>query len=108
MVGVWLIVIGLLRFMLHALLSVTLTLAPHPHRDSKWDRIQLECVRCLKSIMNSTVGLKQMLEQKEALTILARSIDPARPQASQLLLSGCTTLLDNVTIMLGCVVMWCK
>ncbi|KAF0298551.1 Protein diaphanous [Amphibalanus amphitrite] len=51
--------------------------------DSKWDRIQLECVRCLKSIMNSTVGLKQMLEQKEALTILARSIDPARPQVMQ-------------------------
>ncbi|GLG93013.1 Uncharacterized protein GBIM_00523 [Gryllus bimaculatus] len=44
--------------------------------DSKYDRIQLECIRCLKAIMNNTVGLRQVFGQREALTIIARSMDP--------------------------------
>lgn len=47
--------------------------------DSRYDRIQCECLRCLKAIMNNTVGLKQMFGQKEALTIVARSLDPSKP-----------------------------
>lgn len=47
--------------------------------DSRYDRIQCECLRCLKAIMNNTVGLKQMFSQKEALTIVARSLDPSKP-----------------------------
>ncbi|XP_037088136.1 protein diaphanous-like isoform X2 [Pollicipes pollicipes] len=48
--------------------------------DSKWDRVQLECVRCLKSLMNSTLGLRQMLAEEGALPALARSLDPSLPQ----------------------------
>ncbi|XP_063219909.1 protein diaphanous-like [Bacillus rossius redtenbacheri] len=47
--------------------------------DQRYDRIQSECVRCLKAIMNNTIGLKQVFSQKEALTIVARAIDPAKP-----------------------------
>lgn len=47
--------------------------------DSRYDRIQCECLRCLRAIMNNTVGLKQMFGQKEALTVVARSLDPSKP-----------------------------
>ncbi|XP_026682784.1 protein diaphanous, partial [Diaphorina citri] len=47
--------------------------------DSRYDRVQYECVRCIRAIMNNTVGLKQMFGQKEALTIVARSLDPNKP-----------------------------
>ncbi|XP_023337546.1 protein diaphanous isoform X3 [Eurytemora carolleeae] len=47
--------------------------------DSTWDKVQHECIKCLKAIMNNKVGLKAMLEHKEALTLLARSINPALP-----------------------------
>ena len=65
--------------------------------DSTWDKVQHECIKCLKAIMNNKVmfskfkmiksflkhilivinnllqvGLKAMLEHKEALTLLAR------------------------------------
>uniref|UniRef100_A0A8D8WRH5 Protein diaphanous homolog 3 n=2 Tax=Cacopsylla melanoneura TaxID=428564 RepID=A0A8D8WRH5_9HEMI len=46
--------------------------------DSRYDRVQYECVRCIRAIMNNTVGLKQMFGQKEALTIVARSLDPSK------------------------------
>ena len=57
--------------------------------DSKWDKVQHEwepeslrrkkltfvctrCIKCLKAIMNNKVGLKNLFEHKEALTLLAR------------------------------------
>merc|ERR1719219_2037373 len=47
--------------------------------DSKWDKVQHECIKCLKAIMNNKVGLKAMFEHKEALTLLARSLNPTLP-----------------------------
>nr|CAD7437653.1 unnamed protein product [Timema bartmani] len=61
--------------------------------DSRYDRIQSECIRCIKAIMNNTVGLKQMFSQNEALTIVARSLDPTKPsvmlEAVKLLAAVC-------------------
>lgn len=54
-------------------------LFPFLRNDSRYDRVQYECVRCIRAIMNNTVGLKQMFGQKEALTIVARSLDPNKP-----------------------------
>jgi len=47
--------------------------------DAKWDRVQLECIKCLKAIMNNKVGLQNLFDHKEALTLLARSIAPTVP-----------------------------
>ena len=47
--------------------------------DSKWEKVQNECIRCLKAIMNNKVGLKDMFEHKEALTLMARSLSPNLP-----------------------------
>lgn len=49
--------------------------------DSRYDRIQHECIRCLRAFMNNTNGIRQTFSQREALTILARSIDPSKPSA---------------------------
>lgn len=61
--------------------------------DNRYDRIQSECIRCLKAIMNNTDGIKLMFDHKEALTILARSLDPTKPsvmqQAVQVLAAVC-------------------
>ncbi|KAJ4443300.1 hypothetical protein ANN_04968 [Periplaneta americana] len=61
--------------------------------DNRYDRIQSECIRCLKAIMNNTDGIKLMFDHKEALTILARSLDPSKPnvmqQAVQVLAAVC-------------------
>ncbi|XP_049792914.1 protein diaphanous isoform X1 [Schistocerca nitens] len=61
--------------------------------DSRYDRIQYECIRCLKAIMNNTVGLKQVFTHKEALAIIARSLDPRKPnvmlEAVKLLAAVC-------------------
>lgn len=42
--------------------------------DSRWERVQQECIKCLKAIMNNKVGLKDIFEHKEALTLMARSM----------------------------------
>ena len=47
--------------------------------DSKWDKVQHECIKCLKAIMNNKVGLKDMFAHKEALTLMARSLNPNLP-----------------------------
>ena len=46
--------------------------------DSKWEKVQLECIRCLKAIMNNKVGLKSIFEHKEAMTLMARSLVPSQ------------------------------
>ena len=51
--------------------------------DSKWDKVQHECIKCLKAIMNNKVGLKDMFEHKEALTLMARSLNPNLPHVMQ-------------------------
>lgn len=48
-------------------------------KNDQFARIQYECIRCLKAIMNSTVGLKQMFGHKEALTVIAQSLDCSKP-----------------------------
>ncbi|ODM97180.1 Protein diaphanous 3 [Orchesella cincta] len=46
-------------------------------------KIQLECLRCLKSFMNNTYGLKSVFKNKEVFILIARSLDPLRPTAMQ-------------------------
>ena len=36
--------------------------------------ILTRCIKCLKAIMNNKVGLKNLFEHKEALTLLARYV----------------------------------
>merc|ERR550519_1836284 len=47
--------------------------------DSKWDKVQHECIKCLKAIMNNKVGLRAMLEHKEAVSLVARSMNSTLP-----------------------------
>lgn len=47
--------------------------------DHRYERIQYECIRCLRAIMNNAVGLTQIFGQKEALPIIARSLEPLKP-----------------------------
>ncbi|KAL4711204.1 hypothetical protein ACJJTC_019045 [Scirpophaga incertulas] len=43
--------------------------------DSRYDRVQYECIRCLSAILNNTVGIRTVFDCKEALPVLARSLD---------------------------------
>ncbi|XP_032678760.1 protein diaphanous isoform X4 [Odontomachus brunneus] len=67
--------------------------------DSRYERIQYECIRCLKAIMNNTVGIKEMLAHHEALTIVARSLEPTKPsvmsEAVKLLGAVCLISSDS-------------
>ncbi|XP_049883690.1 protein diaphanous isoform X2 [Pectinophora gossypiella] len=47
--------------------------------DSRYDRVQYECIRCLSAILNNTVGIRSMFECREALPVLARSLDARKP-----------------------------
>lgn len=48
-------------------------------QQQQYARIQYECIRCLKAIMNNTVGLRQMFSHREALAVVARSLDARKP-----------------------------
>ncbi|XP_011337146.1 protein diaphanous isoform X1 [Ooceraea biroi] len=67
--------------------------------DNRYERIQYECIRCLKAIMNNTVGIKEMLAHNEALTIVARSLEPTKPsvmsEAVKLLGAVCLISSDS-------------
>ncbi|XP_066595144.1 protein diaphanous isoform X2 [Prorops nasuta] len=67
--------------------------------DNSYERIQYECIRCLKAIMNNTVGIKEMLAHHEALTIVARSLEPSKPsvmsEAVKLLGAVCLISSDS-------------
>ncbi|XP_054006199.1 protein diaphanous isoform X1 [Hylaeus anthracinus] len=67
--------------------------------DNRYERIQYECIRCLKAIMNNTVGIKEMLAHHEALTIVARSLEPMKPsvmsEAVKLLGAVCLISSDS-------------
>lgn len=59
------------------------------HSNGRYDRVQYECLRCLRAIMNNTGGLRQILGQGEALVLVARSLDPQRASA---MLEACKIL----------------
>lgn len=46
--------------------------------NDKYEKIQYECLRCLRAFMNNTEGLKQVLEQTESIIIVARCLNPNR------------------------------
>nr|XP_049707146.1 protein diaphanous isoform X5 [Helicoverpa armigera] len=52
------------------------------YRDSRYDRVQYECIRCLSAILNNTVGIRTMFECREALPVLARSLDARKPHCA--------------------------
>ncbi|KAG8234233.1 hypothetical protein J437_LFUL007738 [Ladona fulva] len=57
------------------------------------DRLQHECIRCLRAIMNNTVGLKMVFQQQDALMVIARSLDASKQsvmyEAAKLLAAVC-------------------
>ncbi|XP_047513253.1 protein diaphanous isoform X7 [Pieris napi] len=52
------------------------------YRDSRYDRVQYECIRCLSAILNNTVGIRAVFECREALPVLARSLDARKPHCA--------------------------
>ncbi|CAB3371123.1 Hypothetical predicted protein [Cloeon dipterum] len=50
-------------------------------REGKLERVQYECLRCLKAIMNNTYGLKEILGNREALKQVANALNPLRQTA---------------------------
>ncbi|CAH0712919.1 unnamed protein product, partial [Brenthis ino] len=50
--------------------------------DSRYDRVQYECIRCLSAILNNTVGIRAVFECREALPVLARSLDSRKPHCA--------------------------
>ncbi|XP_043670398.1 protein diaphanous [Vespula pensylvanica] len=77
--------------------------------DNRYERIQYECIRCLKAIMNNTVGIKEMLAHHEALTIVARSLEPTKPsvmsEAVKLLGAVCLISSDSHKMVLDAITM---
>ncbi|XP_014210886.1 protein diaphanous isoform X2 [Copidosoma floridanum] len=65
--------------------------------DSRYERIQYECIRCLKAVMNNTGGMKEILNHHEALTIVARSLEPSKPSVmcEAVKLLGAVCLIDS-------------
>lgn len=47
--------------------------------NDKTERLQHECLRCLRAFMNNTEGLKQVLGQQDGIYAVARSLNPNRP-----------------------------
>ncbi|CAD6996999.1 unnamed protein product [Ceratitis capitata] len=64
-------------------------------KERGFDRIEFECIRCLKAVMNNTWGLNLVLtpELHTVILLLAQSLNPRRPQtmceAVKLLASFC-------------------
>lgn len=64
------------------------------------DEIELECIRCLKAIMNNTWGLNQILkpESHAVVLLLAKCLDPRKPQTmceALRLLAGCCLVSER-------------
>jgi len=57
------------------------------------ERVQYECLRCLKAIMNNSFGLKQILGQKDALKQVALALNPQRQTA---MLEACKILAGRI------------
>ncbi|XP_036140076.1 protein diaphanous isoform X2 [Monomorium pharaonis] len=89
--------------------QVLATLNECYRNDNRYERIQYECIRCLKAIMNNTVGIKEMLAHQEALTIVARSLEPSKPsvmsEAVKLLGAVCLISSDSHKKVLDAVTM---
>ena len=51
-------------------------------RRREYEKIEYECIRCLKAVMNNTWGLNVILrpEQHAAVLLLAQCLDPNKPQ----------------------------
>ncbi|XP_064086830.1 protein diaphanous-like isoform X1 [Macrobrachium nipponense] len=44
-----------------------------------WDSVQYEAIKCLKVICNNIVGIREFFRQSEGFTLLAQSLNPAKP-----------------------------
>ncbi|XP_011299550.1 protein diaphanous isoform X4 [Fopius arisanus] len=77
--------------------QVLATLNECYRNDNRYERIQYECIRCLKAIMNNTGGMKEMLDHHEALTIVARSLEPSKPSVmyEAVKVLGAVCLIDS-------------
>ena len=68
--------------------------------DSRYDRVQYECIRCLSAILNNTVGIRAVFECREALPVLARSLDARKPhcalEAAKVRKSVYTNIIKNL------------
>ena len=50
--------------------------------DARYDRVQYECIRCMAATMNNTVGIRTTFECKEAIPVLARSLNVNKPHCA--------------------------
>lgn len=52
------------------------------HSNRAYDKIEYECIRCLKAVMNNTWGLNAILtpHSHDVVKLLAKCIDPRKPQ----------------------------
>ncbi|CAB0007521.1 unnamed protein product [Nesidiocoris tenuis] len=64
-----------------------------------YDKIQVECLKCIKAVMNNTIGLAEVFKQNEALTMVARSVDTSNPmvmlEAVRILAAACLVPPDG-------------
>ncbi|XP_054162866.1 protein diaphanous homolog 2-like isoform X2 [Oppia nitens] len=64
------------------------------------NKVQHECIKCLKALMNNTAGFNQVFEHNEALTILARSLDPnlqtVMSEVAEMLAALCLVNKDGI------------
>ena len=49
------------------------------HFSPNREDIHCECIKCLRAIMNSKDGLKQIFDHEDALKIVAETFDPRFP-----------------------------
>lgn len=59
------------------------TLLGESKRRREFEKIEFECIRCLKAVVNNTWGLNVLLrpDQHAAVLLLAQCLDPNKPQA---------------------------
>ncbi|XP_014259782.1 protein diaphanous [Cimex lectularius] len=78
--------------------------------DKQYEKIQCECIRCMKAIMNNTVGLNEVFKQNEALTMIARSVDPSKGtvmlEAVKILAATCLVPPDGHNKVLEAITMY--
>ncbi|XP_077284054.1 protein diaphanous-like isoform X2 [Arctopsyche grandis] len=77
-------------------------------KDERYTRSQHECIKCLKAIMNNTVGIRAVFACPAAFPAIAKSVDPSKPHcmfeavkvlaATCLIPNGHQKVLDAITI----------
>lgn len=69
------------------------------HNNKQWDNIQHEAIKCLRQITNNINGIKEFFRQPDSFTVLAQSLNPAKPaimlEVVKLMCSFCIPLWQH-------------